>query len=889
MVVETLSGDQPATLHHKQLSITLSKSQHQHDLLIASTAAKPNNVSRPLSQPNHSSLAPGPLAEPPLRSMPVAANAPGEPDIGSMENSEQSGSYGLLVLTKGGRSKYLGPTAGSEWLKDSETQDNSETPLVTRAPTPEVPQASTPFQPTPQSLGTSTVAFPFNGSAARISTQHLLSCLPQREEASTLVDSYYRYCAWHHDVAPRTSFQKIFDRVYALTGGEAPAPLVNPQELALVFVILAQGTMYNIEMASYDSSAEEFLHLAERALVKGDFLLNHTVPGLQTLHLMAHIHLCVDLNCHPSGSIDKHVGNLMQVGVAIVPGRFGALSYVYCKRCMINPEHCDTAFPTEPLSPDGGKSYYRLRFELSQLSYECASPPESGGGFNFWLIRYCRILNMAMKVRKPAYADVTELDQRLCEFERNIPYNLRSRAALLSMPSRYPRLEAAIEASPEPSRRSMTISFQQMNLALNTCETIINLHRPYYAKALYDDVKLEGKSFHVFNSALCLGTLVLRDPGNGMGTIVIAKIDASIALFTSLIQHGAGTPRYQRNLQWLQKLRARAMAKIASASAALRSDSLVGSDQQADCDAGEDREDLELVGWRTRLIQLATDQKRTTTRTVRLTTTGRQNAEMQGSPSNESGITMPTTLLPISTSDSTDDILHDFWDPIILQDVPEMSQTQPNSRRDLASLIGVLRGAAQGLVVKDRVSELGNIVEEGPVIEGEGIGGGGGADAILVADLNPIYGRVPANNRVAFRAAHASIIAVAILGQVSIDSLLTHGDDSVDLLLGVGQALLDIKEITTDINLSICVDLAERTVVNQLLGCAVRVIIWHMSAGTNDVVVRSPTPPREWKQKLEVRLGGHFGDDILRGGDVYRDGLLAHNVLARLSACLYGV
>lgn len=107
---------------------------------------------------------------------------------------------------------------------------------------------------------------------------------------------------------------------------------------------------------------------------------------------------------------------------------------------------------------------------------------------------------MAMKVRKPPYSDVVDLDFRLyvpeisslcaysvsCEFERSLPFALRSRAALLSMPSRYPRDEDAINASPDPSPRSMTLSFQQMNLALNICETVINLHRPYYAKALYN-------------------------------------------------------------------------------------------------------------------------------------------------------------------------------------------------------------------------------------------------------------------------------------------------------------------------------------------------------------------------------------------------------------------
>lgn len=58
---------------------------------------------------------------------------------------------------------------------------------------------------------------------------------------------------------------------------------VNAQEIALVFIIIAQGTMFNIEMANDDSSVEEWLQLSERALVKGDFLSNNTVAGLQTL------------------------------------------------------------------------------------------------------------------------------------------------------------------------------------------------------------------------------------------------------------------------------------------------------------------------------------------------------------------------------------------------------------------------------------------------------------------------------------------------------------------------------------------------------------------------------------------------------------------------------
>lgn len=41
--------------------------------------------------------------------------------------------------------------------------------------------------------------------------------------------------------------------------------------------------MFNIEMPDCDSSAEDWLHLSERALVKGNFLSNNMVAGLQTL------------------------------------------------------------------------------------------------------------------------------------------------------------------------------------------------------------------------------------------------------------------------------------------------------------------------------------------------------------------------------------------------------------------------------------------------------------------------------------------------------------------------------------------------------------------------------------------------------------------------------
>uniref|UniRef100_A0A8H7NQV2 Xylanolytic transcriptional activator regulatory domain-containing protein n=1 Tax=Bionectria ochroleuca TaxID=29856 RepID=A0A8H7NQV2_BIOOC len=690
---------------------TLHGNHHQLDTLallaqaLGPYAAQASSLNTPGSKP------PGGRTES-LYNPPTGGSGSTNAAGRSTNEDEQVGSYGTLMLSKRGRSKYLGPTAGSEWLNESETQDVSETPLATRAPSPALPQDSTSLQTSHNNPhATTPIGFPLSASAAHISTRDLISCLPPREEAWALCESYYRYCAWHHDVAPRSQFERTFDRVYKISGSGTSSP-INPQEIALVFIVMAQGTMFNIEMPNFDSSAEDWLHLAERALVKGDFLSNNTLAGVQTLHLMAHLHLHLDKGRHGDNAWPIW-GLVMRLVQAMGMHRDGDRwnlphdvaeerrkvfwecnaadvfqAHCFSRPSAINPEHCDTAFPSGQSHPNGEKSYSILRFELSQLSAE--------------------ILNMAMKVRKPAYSEVTELGLRLLEFERNIPFSLRCRAALLAMPSQYPVAEAAINASPEPSRRSVTISFQQSNFALNVSETIINLHRPYYAKALYEVDRVESiykTSFytviercaiiiglvtdihtrfpavstrqwnfwyHVFNSALCLGTLVLRDPGNIMSSFVLTQLNASISLFTSLLQHGARTPRYKRNLQWLIKLRARALTEISTASTTQRDGAQRDAEQGHRNDVEEERDDEDKI---IKMISLATAPVGS-----QFPDSGslQQKESMPDGQIGTLDLGLSNASLPMATLDSMNDVLHEFWDPMLLQDVFEGSQDQSN-------------------------------------------------------------------------------------------------------------------------------------------------------------------------------------------------------------------
>lgn len=82
-----------------------------------------------------------------------------------------------------------------------------------------------------------------------------------------------------HDAAPRSSFQPLFDKLYT----DLVKSSLHPQQLALIYVILAMGTLHNLELPPNDESAEEYLGLAKGCLMKGDFLNNNTIAGVRTL------------------------------------------------------------------------------------------------------------------------------------------------------------------------------------------------------------------------------------------------------------------------------------------------------------------------------------------------------------------------------------------------------------------------------------------------------------------------------------------------------------------------------------------------------------------------------------------------------------------------------
>lgn len=91
-----------------------------------------------------------------------------------------------------------------------------------------------------------------------------------------------------------------------------------------------------------------------------------------------------------------------------------------------------------------------------------------------------------MDVRPTPYMSIEALYDRLCAFERHIPFHLRCRTALLALPSVYADAESATRDSPEVNRTNLHRTFQQFTLALNVSESILFLQRPYFVRALQE-------------------------------------------------------------------------------------------------------------------------------------------------------------------------------------------------------------------------------------------------------------------------------------------------------------------------------------------------------------------------------------------------------------------
>ncbi|EAL20713.1 hypothetical protein CNBE0780 [Cryptococcus deneoformans B-3501A] len=575
----------------------------------------------------------------------------GPPVLAENVDVEEEQSYGTLVMGQGGTSKYLGPTAASEWLRDQETRDHAESRDQSRLPSPEIPEASVP----PHNLRPTAFphSFPFHTSKTKVvswSRYDLLSRLPDRYYADMLVDSYYRSFSWHYDICPRSEFQPVYEEMYLFritSITSPPEPLqrlgrgrMNYQDLGLVFMVLAFGTLHCLELAPNDPTAYELASVAQVALSKGDLLSRPSISGLQALHILAQfsneseegrngdaswplwglsMRLIQAMGLHRDGARWDLDPELVEQRRRVFWECHSA--DIFQANCNSRPNTLwpgvyDTAYPSQP-PIHIEKDYYTLKFELSRIA--------------------ASILGSATNVQAPPYSTIMELSRQvylsICDADKP------SRLCLVSILILRLQLTTVLKLARKNFIRLFSIS-----------ETLLFLHRPYFVRALIKTSPDPSQSvyapsyltvvercnaivqcvvtihkihrnvstrhwplwYHAFNSAVSMGTLIFKSPQNPLSDFALGLINTVIEAFTSAVQTGS-SPRLSTNLQWLIRLRRRCQdaidkSKCESAGQQTTSDNSTFALREGDTGDNSDQDDpdnFSLLGWRTRLIQRA--------------------------------------------------------------------------------------------------------------------------------------------------------------------------------------------------------------------------------------------------------------------------------------------
>ncbi|RSH90304.1 hypothetical protein EHS25_001638 [Saitozyma podzolica] len=530
-----------------------------------------------------------------------------------------------------GRSKYLGPSAASEWLKDQEAPDVSgpSSPVLggrSRALTPP-PVRST------NDLNAELFPFPADVTTGRphqLSFDALLSALPDEDELEAMVEAYYRYFAWSSITRP--ALRDIVKRARKRTLLRSSPNDV--QQLGLLYIVLAMGVAQNLALAPGDYLGDEYYSYSKECLTKGNFMIHNTLAGVQTLSVMAHYLLGTDKgrdgdSAWPLWGLAMRLAQAMglhrdgaQWGLAsdVVDDRRRVFwechsvevfqANCFSRPTSIAPEFVDVRYPSDITE------WHRLKLDLSRLSQS--------------------VLYAVLSVKPVPLTRLDELNGELIAFERNIPFHLRCRAAMEAIASVYSDVAKARLEAPEVTRRAVRLVLEQHFLAMIVSETVVNLYRQLFVRALAESPDDPVRSvygppflsvfersvalveimcslynvlpavaarhwwcwYHAFNSAVCMGTLIIMSPRNAFAPAALAQIDKVISIYTACIQLRASR-RLVQNLRWLLRLRQRATNRMSAP--VLLPDNPAGEGEHEP----DDEVDTSLLGWKTRLIERA--------------------------------------------------------------------------------------------------------------------------------------------------------------------------------------------------------------------------------------------------------------------------------------------
>ncbi|KAI1790935.1 fungal-specific transcription factor domain-containing protein [Ganoderma leucocontextum] len=374
--------------------------------------------------------------------------------------------FGTLTLGLRGETRFFGQTSRSEYLIHAPerltTNDNVRFPRLSKEL---VDQANLELD------------VPCRNKELGI---EMMKLLPPLSQASQMCETFLEYGKYVWYPLPRNYiFDDVVSLVYSSWRDSSECNLGSTHLLALMWMIYALATLFDVNTPPYAVEAHEYYLLSRLSLRYAPPAHDTTLTAIQTLIYMSQYLEMSD--CEPAHTQSHKAW--MTMGHAVKMGHSIGL-HMSSSRWRL----CDSA------ALQRTRVFWQLFFQDTWLSFGFGRPPSINVafvdcempmepevfsqeqdkrevGYHIWTWQYTKLLhsimNTAFAAKPPSYAKVVELDRRVRDFP--IPESLR--------------VQCEVAENPPPTT---ALVMQRVLGTLLKETTLLNLHRPYFCQALND-------------------------------------------------------------------------------------------------------------------------------------------------------------------------------------------------------------------------------------------------------------------------------------------------------------------------------------------------------------------------------------------------------------------
>ncbi|GBE86514.1 fungal-specific transcription factor domain-containing protein [Sparassis latifolia] len=538
-------------------------------------------------------------------------------------NADVVDSFGSLAISDTGRTNYFGQ-ATSSWYyltnESSEAEKDDRLENLRRLLPPEVLALSGLFPVAPNILPI------FDAELDRIQRLHTLSwCLPQAHEAAELRSIYFRHAAWMYNPITEAQFnEQAFQPFYDPDAAQQMDDPLLSHQLALIFMVLAIGSLMDLSKPAYNIEAEKYHQLARAALFQSAIFEEPTLSAVQALYLMAFYLFLSERHGTGVGSRWAFMGLTVKLGVSMGLHRDAG-------RWKVEPTEIQRRRELfwELYSYDLLQSFTLGRPPSFSLAHvDCKKPqaedPRNEQTFHWWKHRFISecmntVYDQAFGAKMPTYSMVLQLDRRLRSYP--VPQLLQIAGF------------GATEGTMSSFQDSVPLILQRHTVLAIRESHLLYMHRGFFARAISDHPRdpLDspyGSSFiaayrsagslvalvrnihsqlkeltermwflwtHLFSCSIILGSIVTRCPSMSLAPSALAQLDGACDLFAKTAHYF----RAEKVLAIMLNLREKAHASLS----AYRNTppSRAGSLSEPTTPAN-DNDELNILGGRTRLV-----------------------------------------------------------------------------------------------------------------------------------------------------------------------------------------------------------------------------------------------------------------------------------------------